>query len=49
VRLYGFTSSDEEKERIEGAIKKVKGVKGIQNEIPFIPEAWEPFNLASRE
>jgi osmotically-inducible protein OsmY len=37
VRLYGFTSSDEEKGRIEGVVKKVKGVKGIQNEINIYP------------
>jgi cytidylate kinase len=33
VRLYGFASSKEEKGRIERVVKRVKGVRGIQNEI----------------
>ena len=38
VRLYGFVSSKEEKGRIEGVVKRVKGVREIQNEINIFPQ-----------
>jgi cytidylate kinase len=40
VRLYGFTTSGEEKRRIESVVRGIKGVKGIQNEINHLPQAW---------
>jgi len=33
VRLYGYTSSKEEKGKVESVVRKVKGVREIQNEI----------------
>jgi hypothetical protein len=33
VRLYGFASSKEEKGQIESMVKRVRGVRGIRNEI----------------
>jgi cytidylate kinase len=36
VRLFGVTSSKEEKGRIESVVKRVKGVKEIQNEISIL-------------
>lgn len=33
VRLYGFVSSQEEKGSVESVVRKVKGVRGVQNEI----------------
>ncbi|RPJ06232.1 MAG: BON domain-containing protein, partial [Deltaproteobacteria bacterium] len=33
VRLYGLTSSSEEKETIEGLVKQVQGVKTLINDL----------------
>jgi hypothetical protein len=38
VRLYGFASSKEEKGRIESVVKRVRGVRGIHNEINIFPQ-----------
>lgn len=37
VRLYGFASSSEEKGNAETVVRKVKGVRGIHNEISIFP------------
>ncbi len=36
VRLYGYTSSREEKGKVESVVRKVKGVREIQNEINIL-------------
>jgi len=36
VRLYGFVSVPEEKEEIEGIVKKVKDVKRVTNELSIM-------------
>ncbi|RLC29569.1 hypothetical protein DRH13_05535 [Candidatus Woesebacteria bacterium] len=35
IRIYGITNSLEEKERIEGSVSKIAGVKRVINEIQF--------------
>ena len=40
VRLYGFASSQEEKGSVESVVRKVKGVRGIQNEINIYSHGW---------
>jgi len=38
VRLFGYASSKEEKGRIETVVRRVKGVREIQNEISIFPQ-----------
>jgi cytidylate kinase len=38
VRLYGYTSSREEKGKVESVARKVKGVREIQNEINILTQ-----------
>ena len=40
VRLYGYTSSREEKGKVESVVRKVKGVREIQNEISIITQGF---------
>ncbi len=38
VRLYGYTSSREEKGKVESVVRKVKGIREIQNEINILTQ-----------
>ena len=38
VRLYGYTSSREEKGKVESVVRRVKGVREIQNEIDILTQ-----------
>jgi len=39
VRLYGYTSSREEKGKVESVVRRVKGVREIQNEISILTQS----------
>jgi osmotically-inducible protein OsmY len=39
VRLYGFASSREEKGNFENVVKRVKGVRELQNEVNIFSQS----------